>query len=727
MNFSKFKVEMLSKPDDVSPFVDEVSRAADTDKGALGFLPERAYREAADLGKLLIAVVRDERGLVYAGHLLHGGVFPQAKIFQVFTAPQFRRKGIARQLIETIVRGAESLQFMSVSAKVADDLTANTVWEHLGFETVRVKRGGRSTGRQINVRVRELDTPRLFRLAVAPSNASPQDLKLSSRLFDLSPIYVLDLNILFDLVKRRANVDEVGRIVRASFNNIIRLYVTDEFIKELERTSTPTPSDPILELALTLPRLQTPPPEVVNKITSELGLVLFPNSVSKGTLRVQDQSDLVHLATAIHHKASGFVTSEKAILRARAILQTKYSLEVVGASEFADTVEPSDMGATPVVQALSEGHVLQGRPMISNDLSLVEEFLIRMRCPQQLVQEALKPDPGCQHRRIVVTSEGSIIAFGVWDIPSSVRFKVQTFVLVDEDHIAMTLAADFLFDSMSRESLHGFPIQLSLRVLPGHITTKRIAAAHGFCPDANELSNGSSFQKIALGCGVTAKNWTYVHQQLSKGMGVEFPTSIPNYESLAHPIAINDATGQATGISLERIEAVLSPGIFFLPGRTGAIVPIKKIYAVNLIGGAKQLSLLALPEAVLLRERVYFSDPRTAGVLTKGIPVLFYESGDKGGSSSVIATARIVRSEVMSKDGADHDSLRRGVLDRKSLKNICLSETVVATTIDNIMLFKSPVKLERLRAIGAIDRANLVTARSLSAAQMIQIIEEGLL
>ena len=142
---------------------------------------------------------------------------------------------------------------------------------------------------------------------------------------------------------------------------------------------------------------------------------------------------------------------------------------------------------------------------------------------------------------------------------------------------------------------------------------------------------------------------------------------------------------------------------------------------------AQNSFLLASPEAVLLRERVYFSHPRTAGVLVKGSPVLFYESGRKGGSASVTAVARIVRAELVSKDGANQELLRRGVLDKKILKNICLADTVVATTIDNIMSFRNPVALERLRALNAIDGANLVTARSIRAEQVIQIVNEGML
>jgi hypothetical protein len=128
----------------------------------------------------------------------------------------------------------------------------------------------------------------------------------------------------------------------------------------------------------------------------------------------------------------------------------------------------------------------------------------------------------------------------------------------------------------------------------------------------------------------------------------------------------------------------------------------------------------------LLRERVYFSHPRTAGVFAKGIPILFYESGRKGGSASVTAAARVVRTELVSKDGANQELLRRGVLDRKILKKICLADTVAATTIDNIMIFGNPVRLERLRSLRAIDGANLVTARPLEAELLIRIIDEGM-
>jgi len=721
----EFKIEILSRPDDVAEFVEQAQRAADTEKRALGFLPDQAFKQAADQGKLLVAVVMRSKRRTYGGHLLHGGVFPYAKIFQVFTLPKFRSRGIGRRLVEEIVRRAETHQFMSVLAQVADDLGANRFWERLGFELIRKKLGGRTTGRQINVRIRELNTLQLFGLATTDAT-SPEDLKLISRFFDVSPTYLLDINILFDLVKKRANLDEVGRIVRASFNNLVRLAIADEFIRELERTSVPNPNDPILEFALRLPRLQKPPSESIKNIVEDLGKLIFPDQVSHGTLRQQDLSDLVHLTTAIYHQASGFVTGEKAILRARTLLQTKYSIDVVGAEELAETVEPSYSSETQSIQALFEGQMLQGKIVPDDDQCQISEFLDRMGCPRQLVQDAARNDPGRPHRKLIVTCEGAVVAFGSWDIPSAVRPHLQVFLCVDEDHRAVTLAVEFLLDSASKESLYDYPVQSSLRLLPGHVITRRLAISHGFRPAANEASS-TTLQKVSLGQSVTSKNWVNVRQQLKTGMNLELPDSMPTFQSIRQTFAIRTPTGQIVHLSLLELETLLSPALFILTGRVGAIVPIRRVYAADLIGGGRQLQLLAGPEAVLLRERTYFSHPRTAGVFTKGIPVVFYESARAGGCASAIAVARVARVEIVSKNSASTELLRRGVIDRKILKNICLADTVVATTIDSIMTFRAPVRLERLRSMGAVDGANLVTARPLRAERLVQILEEGML
>ena len=726
MSLPNLWIEILSAPDEVLPLVADATRAADSDKSALGFLPKKAFQDAANQGKLSVAVVRGRGGkLSYAGHLLHGGAFPHARVFQVFTKPHFRRRGIARRLVEAIVERSERDQFMSVSARVAGDLAANEFWEHLGFHTVRTAPGGRATGRKINVRIRELSTPNLFNPMAAPPGAYALGIHLASPLSDVSPIYVLDLNVLLDLLKKRANAGDVERIFRASLSNLIRLAVTEELVKELERNSRPSPTDPILQFALALPRLPAPPRETLRKLAAKLGTTVFPPVPPGGQLRTQDQSDLIHLATAIHCRASGFVTGEKLILRAREALRDMYSLDIMGPNELADFFEPVGQAEGEQIRAVSQGRELLARPVRADDIVPVEEFLDRMRCPLDLAREVLEIGPGRGHHRDLVLCEGSIVGFGFRETASRARPHVNMFICADEDHPAVALTADFLLDSRGRPPAPEFPVRLTLRLLLGNVLTKRMAAARGFIPSPGGSLTVSRLHKVALGCVLTDRNWTTIRERLRRGTGLELSPSIPPFGSLQQAIQVREPSGQTSDVPLEDIEALFSPAIFLLPGRDAAIVPIRRLYADDLIGTARQLRLQSSPEAVMLSERVYFSSRRTASVLRKGTPILFYESAGSGGSGSVIAVARVSRTELVSKERSGA-LLRRGVLDRRELDRICSGKTVVASTIDNIMPFRHPVPLTRLRAVGAADGANFVTARPIRSQQLTQIVEEGM-
>jgi hypothetical protein len=69
--------------------------------------------------------------------------------------------------------------------------------------------------------------------------------------------------------------------------------------------------------------------------------------------------------------------------------------------------------------------------------------------------------------------------------------------------------------------------------------------------------------------------------------------------------------------------------------------------------------------------------------------------------------------------------IESGVLDVDELSQMTAGEQVAATTVDNVLRLRTPVGLRRLRELGCIDGANLVTSRAISADQLQQIISEG--
>lgn len=154
-------------------------------------------------------------------------------------------------------------------------------------------------------------------------------------------------------------------------------------------------------------------------------------------------------------------------------------------------------------------------------------------------------------------------------------------------------------------------------------------------------------------------------------------------------------------------------------------MPIRRTFAEDLFGASAQLPLLASPEARLLRERAYFSSPRTFSVLTEGKPILFYESSKERGRASVFAAARILRTQIASKSEILPSLERRGVVKTKTLERLTASDLVTATIFDNIMIFRKEVSFARLRDIGCVDGSNLVTARRISDKHLATILNEG--
>src|SRR3954470_16637602 len=202
------QVRILSRRGDVLPFASQVQCHADADKDALGFFPANVYKDAAESGKLLIAAICEGNAREYGGHLYFGGSFPHPRIFQLYVVRKFRKKGIGRKLVQHLVQALEANQYIGVSAVVADDLVeSNATWERLGFKTTRQKPGGVSRGRLLNVRVRPLDTRTLFG---DPDRLPTFETSLASQLSLAQPVYVIDLNVFFDVIQRRPRATAAG-------------------------------------------------------------------------------------------------------------------------------------------------------------------------------------------------------------------------------------------------------------------------------------------------------------------------------------------------------------------------------------------------------------------------------------------------------------------------------------------------------------------------------------
>src|SRR5262249_27415363 len=132
----------------------------------------------------------------------------------------------------------ERLGYLTVSAAVASELSvANSFYERNGFIARRSVQGGKSRNRTLVLRARYLDTESFFSVLEPQAASLPMviDLGLRARSAGPAPLYAIDLNVLFDVVKRgRPRAGLAEQLIRAALAHQIRLAVAPEFVNELE-------------------------------------------------------------------------------------------------------------------------------------------------------------------------------------------------------------------------------------------------------------------------------------------------------------------------------------------------------------------------------------------------------------------------------------------------------------------------------------------------------------
>lgn len=693
-------------------FIGDVQRAADTDKESLGFIPASAYPEALRKGEITLVLNDQAQGSVYAGHIWISGVYPHARVVQLFILPEFRGQKLSTRLLRSAIQTAEAGGYLTIKASVATDLSANQVYEHHGFEIIRTRPGGRTRKRQIHVRIKNLATPTLFNyrpttsLTVADVGAGPE----------IQPLYLMDLNVFFDATRKRRTTKAAEKILSAALNSGVRLAVTSEFVKELQRTAIGK-NDPVLSFAKQLPSVSGPSREEIESLASRLSAVVFPERTREETLSTNDKSDLKHLAEAILVGAAGFVTGERAIVRAHAALREQHHLSVWSTEDFAAFV-------TPAFEELSPDG--EGEHDLSfKESALTEEahnFLTAHGVSENMIAAFTRLDAADRRFRYVAARESTaLVAFAAYRSAPGPTDSARLLLVADSRHPATSTAADFLIEHAVRASVLSRPSRIELPHVTGQSATRRVAVTNGFL--GSGLAEDKTLRKISIGAAITPSGWSSLRSRVERSTGLLLPETCPPFENDEQQIAIS-VEGKTASVSLADLETMMAPGLLLLPGRPVAVVPIRRVWAEDLVGGS-QLGLLPKPEAAFRSRRVYFASVVNQCNLVRGRPIIIYESGKRGGSGAAIAVARVSKAEVLPKHQAPEALLRAAVMRGVQLDNLVKGATVLAVWFDNIMRFENPVSFDRMEGFGMDDKTKLVKSHMLEFETAVQILEAG--
>lgn len=710
----QFRIER--KPNILLKLIRQIQIIADSEKEALGFWREPALKEAIKRKRLFAMVVDTHNNCEVAGYIHYSGIFPHAKIQQIATLTKYRKYGVATALMNTLVSDLEHLCFMTIKADVASDLGASLrFYARSSFEAMHTRAGGQTRNRTIIVHERQLDTDSLFPVTSQKSGASI-DLGIRRRSAGDAPIFAFDLNIYFDLIKKRDHSDKARQLFGAALSHEIRLAVADEFANELQRTTNENSSDPILQMALRLPRLPKANESQLDTLSDEIHNLVFLHPKAHSANSPQALSDARHIAHAALARASAFITRDGMILNAQNALLSTIGIDVVTLDELVSLLPPEriEADAIPV-----HGNGFECIHLSGSELA---HYLTEVKISDDLISEFSKDhEANMLLQREAIREGGRTIAVGAIKIPKGMEPMARLLVHVHPEHVDSSMFAEYILSTLVRSACAQLPTSIELVHLPGQSATSSLARARGFHRNGLE----TSYFKVALGRPLTSANWPASVREIRRRTGLTLPEEMPASGASRHEVTITTRLGHSFGVAAGKLEDILSPAIFIWPGRDGVVVPIGRAYADDLLGSSRQtaFAFVASRDAAFLSRRSYVNSPRTASLMRPESPILFYESIRSGGRGAVVAVARIVDAVVIRKNDIPNDALRRLVVD--DVDEFSSSDDVLLTTFDNLFVVPKPVMLKELKKLDAIGGANLVSSTSISSEKITIILTQG--
>ena len=439
------------------------------------------------------------------------------------------------------------------------------------------------------------------------------------------------------------------------------------------------------------------------------------------------ESDRIHLASCIHHRAYGFVTRDAAILQRATELHERYNLRVIAPADLYDSYEEPDAPPSPLTVAVGQQEIKISE-LHERDRSAAEEFLVGLGIKPSDARACLSPGTTHSPRiRLAARTEKQIIGIASWSAGHGAVRDTLVYLYIDEDHPGSFNAIGGLLESAISSGSYGQLRRLDLEISSGQIKTREIAISRGFRPFAHQGVDASrDLTKISMKGMVTKSSWSSFRSELDEFAGLVLPNTMPRYDELTNTGVFlrEKARARTSTVSLFDFETLISPGALICAGRPAVMIPIRPEYADELLPSTiLQLSTLPGKEAALRLERAYFSGARSRDLLTPGKVVVFYVSRRR---QEAVAAARITFSGSLTKTQAVLNLGRQGVLTEDEIhQKANLKGEITAFTFDNLITFPACIPYRELKEMGCIGKTNLVTAEELSHDSLCRIVERA--
>lgn len=709
----KRSVEILEGWTATSPFLDDACRASDANKNALGFVPRSVFDEFARHDQLLVLVERRQQTSVYLGHLMFQCRFPRASVIQMYVEPNSRRQGLAATLVSHLCKSLTNQGYTSIYARVAEDLSeANAFWNAQRFFVQRTEKGGATKGRYILVRCRELAAPQLFPTS-GLDHQNPLGLTTSRLNGDL--VYLIDLNVLYDLAPRRLRRTVVLALFQSERLGFCRLAVSTEFGEELRRTASTGRIDPMEAYISIFASFPFRNNDESAQLLENLANIVFPGK----QLKPKDKSDLRHLATAIQHKLAGFITSDGPLLSVAPEIRKQYGVDVLSPDAF--TLDTTAFGIprafeAPIDATLSFSNL---QPAQEN---VAREFLRNLGLSATEITQGWLPS-AAQSRVAVRTA--------VWDGPTMEGYltcgvSVGTNALtlraaVNEQSPRSHYTARLLLSNTIEQLAACGPRNLTLEVPEKQASLRDLAFELGF----REEAKTRTLVKVLIGRVLTRATWNAVHAELYSKTSIKLPAQIPRYRGPDQQIELVSPDGNRRYVGLDQLETLVSPALLCLSGRPAVITPVQRKFSELLLRCNAQVQLLPQSSSAMYHERHYISGPQTLRQFERGTLMLFYESLKNGGRGELMAISRVRKAYIKQITDLSARDFDQSVLSPETVSIIGAAKAKTVTVFDNVFALPNPISLRRLQELGCGNPTDLITTHAIDDSQLQEILRDA--
>ena len=685
----------------------DIGDAATAHSKELGFLPYPvAYDDAIHKNNIIVA----ETDGGFAGFLLFS--YSRSTIRAVQTYAKLKRQGVGTAMVKYLIEYGNSHAAEKIRARVGADLGASRFWETLGFKLVDVEPPKKPGGRAIKVYEYRLDgAAQMFPtggLGTTLSSIKPVASPNSPTIRSLR--YAVDMNVLIDILDRRAGEGDARNILkRAMSSSLFGIYITKEFVKEMERNGK-SPGDDIVRKANEFSILEEISSAATDELIRNLQKIVYPN---RSKLSSQDESDLRHLAICIQHQLTGFITRDRKLLEASDQIYREHGLRIMSPHEFS---EPLGQEADVAI-SVGQTHLKIRQPTTQDAINvrgLVEKRVVGLGMPVHEIDDVMLK------RSEIAVADDQIVGFALTLQAESDGTDVEVLLWVDEaSEVFLNVANALLGFALSLGKSDCAEIYITL--LGSMDETRRVARDLGFLAIATAPAR---LRKVRFNQTMTLDEWDSMVEDVSQ-TGIILHAEPPTPKKISTAgigFEIKESGGYQ--FNLFDFETLLSPVKILHRGRRGYLISIKEEFA-SLLGSEREAELFHTSAASRYSEKAYYATSNKYKQIGPGDLVVFYVSNSDGskklkGRQAAIGIGRVTSCGLYSRQDAIAQFRPQGVYGDDEIP-----DKVYVMTFDNFVEFDKPIKFKRLKEKGWMSGAHAVAPEELSYSQLKEIAKEG--